>query len=77
MRFEIDKDNAVLIFQTEDGVPSIYQPGDPANEGAPFTSKAAAEKWAKDLIAEIEAAKVAATVVEETPAEEPATTPEA
>lgn len=69
MRYEIDKDNAVLVFFNEEQeLPGLYQPNDPAGDGAPFT-KVAAEKWAKEFIAEIEMSEI---VVEESdPTSEP------
>lgn len=55
MRYEINADNAVLIFIEPQEAPVLLQPYDPAGDGKPFKSKAAAEKWATEWVAAREA----------------------
>ena len=51
-RYEIDKDNAVLVFYTDgQKVPGLYQPFDPSLETSlPFASKEEATTWADGYI---------------------------
>ncbi|MDB4418069.1 hypothetical protein N9262_02335 [Akkermansiaceae bacterium] len=48
MRYEIDKKNAVRIFNDGDEAPFLFQPDWPDN--TPWSSKAEATAWAKAAI---------------------------
>lgn len=72
VRYEIDKDNAVLIYLGETDEPNTYQPFDPeVVPNRPFT-KAEAKAWAEAEVAAINAsreaaaAEIAATTADET-----------
>jgi hypothetical protein len=52
MKYEIDKDNAVQIFQDDSDVPFVFQPDWP--NGTPWANKAEAEGWAKQTILALE-----------------------
>lgn len=69
-RYEITKDNEVLVYYNEQQeAPGLLQPFDPADEtNTPFASKAAAKAWADAHLKSLEAP---APLDEETPAEEP------
>ena len=56
-RYEIDKDNAVLVFYSEDHeLPGLYQPFDPADEtNTPFATKTKAKAWAEAYMKSLEA----------------------
>ncbi len=56
-RYEIDKDNAVLVYYTDDQeAPGLYQPFDPADEtNTPFATKAKAKAWADAHLKSLEA----------------------
>jgi len=45
MRYEIDEDNAVKVYQDGEDVPFLFQPNYPNR--TPFESQADAEEWAK------------------------------
>ena len=45
MRYEIDENNAVRIYNNNENVPFLFQPDYPNTE--PFDSKEEAEEWAK------------------------------
>lgn len=55
MRYEITEENVVLVFREPQIEPVLSQPYDPAGDGSPFKTKAAATKWATDFIAMAEA----------------------
>jgi hypothetical protein len=52
MRYEIDENNAVRIYNDGDDVPFLFQPDYPNLD--PFDSKEEAENWAKLAIAAFE-----------------------
>lgn len=70
LRYEITKENAVLIYDEGSSVPSLSQPHDPEGNGTPFASKTAAETWAKKFLARLTDPNWVAPVEEETPADE-------
>ena len=52
MRYEIDKKNAVRVFDEGLDVPFLYQPNWPDN--TPWATKAQAKNWAQLLIESLE-----------------------
>ena len=50
MNYEIDENNAALIYVPSQDAPLVYQDVDPAS-GKPFKSAEAAAKWAEAFIA--------------------------
>lgn len=51
MRYEIDENNAITMWQDGADTPFIYQPDYP--DTTPFTDRADAEAWAQAKIAEL------------------------
>jgi hypothetical protein len=50
IRYEIDKDNVVLIYGDEQVEPALIQPHDPDGDGSPFASRTEAEAWAETFL---------------------------
>lgn len=71
MRYEIDENNAIRIYQDGADVPFIYQPDYP--DTTPFADRADAIAWAESKIAEL--TDIEAPAAKNFPTEEPQPNP--
>ena len=58
MHYQIDENNAVLLFTDSQIEPILFQPYDPNGDGSNFASKKEAENWITQFIVEFEASKL-------------------